>query len=682
MPEPSQFRQYQIVQDTEGSNVELTRTAEQVAVLAFDHERLEFVACHVLLYPLQHRGQFDESCMKLRLNGHPLLARMVEYGEDEGNPFYITTSVDGESLRAYFNRQSDLSLLLATRISARALDTAIALLERGDLMPDAPLECMRLLQTSATDLRVVQSDYRIVDSPHSTRSKNRAVKGSIERQLKLLRSFLTEMNNAASPTVTEASVTTTDFSEILHGVLASSTPEQLPALAELRDILLKQLPEHLDSEIPTAQKPRALIAPLLASYQDVARSLVNQVRIQSQRLDMSNPYSMRGTLTRSGRPVMAEQIPAFRLSGHRAVESIRQVSRLTKQRTHSALLPIAHFSDQDTLPCVAEELPDGMNLAELLQSRGQLDVAEVYLILAGIDAALTQVEQQGFEIKKMRLEDIYLLAGISRDDARIGQLLHVKLTDWPAFTAQLRGHATLASIAARGTDPAVLLPARLAGSRSPAWTGSWLAAIGCFLCGLYHKTSSSPLPSSNSTSEREAVTRMLMDELIKGREGGHATRQDFLARLARIIRHHDLAQPSIAPASATTGVASPLTAFPAPVALTQAEFDVDDSKEEFTVGFAELLINHPSSTAGLPASSPNSPWEQGASAELHQGEVGDWALVPDDDPSPFWLKATVFIAGSMVLGAAIATFNGKALWSKKAPLSPTAPAAQTTPAKR
>jgi hypothetical protein len=670
MPEPSQFRQYQIVQDTQGCNVELTRSAEQVAVLAFDQERLEFVACHVLLYPLHHRGQFDESCMKLRLNGHPLLARMIEYGEDEGNPFYITTCVDGESLRAYFNRQSELSLLLATRISARALDTTLALLERGDLVPDAPLESLRLLQTSPTDLRIIQSDYRITDGPHSTRSKNRAVKGSMERQLKLLRSFLTEMNSAASPTVTEATVTATDFSEILHGVLATTTPEHLPTLSELRDILAQQLPAHLDSEIATAQKPRALIAPLLASYQDVARSLVNHVRIQSQRLDMANPYAMRGTLTRSGRTVMAEQVPSFRLSGQRVADSIRQVARLHPQRGHSPLLPIAHFSEQDTLPCVAEELPEGMNLAELLQSRGQLDVAEIYLILAGIDAALTQVEQLGVEIKKLRLEDIYLLAGISRDDARLGQLLQVKLTDWPAFTAQLRGHATLASIAARGTDPAVLLPARLVGSRSPAWTGSWLAAIGCFLNGLYQKAGANSLPSSNSTNERNAVIRMLMDELIKGREGGHTTRQDFLGRLARIIRHHDLAQFS---ASITPTQTSPLIAYPAPVALTQAEFDATEGTEEFTVGFAELLISQPTAAA-LPVAN-TSPWAQGASAEPHSGQGGDnWAAVPADDPSPFWLKAIVFIAGSMVLGAAIATLSGTALWSKKEPV----PAANRT----
>ena len=41
MPDPSQFRHYQIVQDADGNNVELVRNGEQVAVMAIDTQRLE-----------------------------------------------------------------------------------------------------------------------------------------------------------------------------------------------------------------------------------------------------------------------------------------------------------------------------------------------------------------------------------------------------------------------------------------------------------------------------------------------------------------------------------------------------------------------------------------------------------------------------------------------------------------
>jgi hypothetical protein len=676
MPEPSQFRHYQIVQDAAGNNVELARTADQVAVLAYDNERLEFVACHVLLRPLQHRGQFDDSCVRLRHHGHPLLARLVEYGEDEDNPFYITSNVDGETLRTYFNRQSELPLLLATRLTVRALEAAVVLMERGDLMPEDPVECLRLVQTGATDLKVIVADFRLIDSPTSSRNKNRTVKGSLDRQLKLLRSFLTEMSNSAGPTITDSQVATADFAELLSGVLMSCTPEHGSALAELKDSLLQYLPAHLDTEIPTSLKPRALIAPLLASYQEVARALVNQVRIQSQRLDMANPYSMRGTLTRTGRPVMVEQIPPFRLSGSKGLDSVKQVARLTAKRETAALLPISHFTEDEPLACLAEELPEGLNLAELLQARGRLDVQEIYLLLAALDAALSQASAARLEIKKLRLEDIYLLLGFSREDARLTRLLATPLTEWPAFTLLLRAHPTLASMAGRGTDPSALLPARLPGSRSPAWGGGWLAAVGSFLCGLYGNETPTAQPSSTSRQERDAVQRMLMDELVKGRESVHCTRPDFLARLARVIHHYDLVHPT---ASATPpAVGQPYTPYlqqHSAVALTDA-LPLEEEEEKLTAGFAELLFN------GDATSAPPSGgiWGQGASHDHDSGRVRDWGLDAGEDTSLKWVKRAVFIGGSMVLGGILATLSGQALWSKKTRLLPGSPPNVKAPA--
>ena len=113
MSEPSQFRHYQIIQDADGNNVELVRNAEQVSVLAFDMQRLEYVHCHVLLEPLANRPAFEEACKSLQKRGHPALARMIEFGEDEGNPFYITSNIDGEPLRPYLARQQDIPGWLA-----------------------------------------------------------------------------------------------------------------------------------------------------------------------------------------------------------------------------------------------------------------------------------------------------------------------------------------------------------------------------------------------------------------------------------------------------------------------------------------------------------------------------------------------------------------------------------------
>jgi hypothetical protein len=710
MSEPSQFRHYQIVQDAEGHNVELIRSSEQVAVLAFDNERLEFVACHVLLSPLKNKAVFEDHCTRLRQNGHPLLARLVESGEDDDNPFYITGNIDGETLRGYLNRQSEIPLWLANAIAVRALEAAVALGERGDLMPEQPLDGLRLVQTTTTDVIVIVSDYRLVDSSAAAKNKNRLVKGNLERQCKFLRTFLTE--SGGGPTSADAMLAPGDFGDLLAGVLLAAAPGTQQPLLLLRDALRSHVPDHLATEIPTTQKPRALIAPLLASYQDVARSLVNQVRIQSQRLDMANPYSMRGTLTRTGRQVMVEQVPPLRLTGSKVLDCDKAVARLSKKRDSASLLPIAHIGEAETLSCMAEEVVDGLSLAELLQSRVQLDVTEVYLVLAALDGCVAQIEKAALPIKKLRLEDIYLLIGMSRDDSRVSRLLGTKLNEWPSFTLMLRSHPTLASMAGRGRDPGILLPAQLPNSRGAVWGGDWLAAVGCFLLGLHGRDGLAALPVGTSSREREAVERMFQDELVKGREAVQTSRPDFLARLARVIHHYDVVQPTPMSSAATSlpvrnvpppsrpalqidSMPSPLAAFPttqSPVAqpprgaLTGGGSSAVEEEEEHTIGFAELLFA--GGAADGAASAGASPfgsaragsWGAGASDDLDSGQVGNWENLADVDPSPFWLKATVFLAGSLVLGAFLAQISGHALWMKKARPQPSAPPAieQTT----
>jgi hypothetical protein len=313
MSEPSLFKHYQIVQDAEGNNVELLRSADQVCVLAFDNDRLEFVHCHVMLEPLRNKDSFEHACRELQRQGHPLLAPLLDSGEDDGNPFYITSNVDGEALRAYFIRQNEIPLWIAAMIATRSLDAAIALSERGDFMMDHPQDSLRVVQTGAASLQVFIADYRVAET--ASKSRSQLVKANFDRQAKFLRTFMQETSSDGGPSTSDTMLLASDLAEILSSCLATCGPGLTGGMMELRNALSKLVPDTLTGEVPTAHKPRALLAPLLATYQEVARGVVNLVRIQSQRLDMANPYAMRGTLTRTGRPVLVEQLPPSRLVG-------------------------------------------------------------------------------------------------------------------------------------------------------------------------------------------------------------------------------------------------------------------------------------------------------------------------------------------------------------------------------
>jgi len=686
MADPSLFRHYLIVQDTDGNNVELTRNAEQVNVLGFDTQRLEFVHCHVLLSPLADRSGFEDGCRKLQTNGHPLLARLVDFGEDEGNPFYITSNVDGESLAGYLSRQTELPGWLAVMLASRALDAVSALCSRVDLMPGGPLEALRVVQTGPQSLQVQVADYALVSV---AAKKTRGLKTAFEKQAKFLKNFLDE--KAAGPSFADSPLSAVDFTELLNACLGAAAADTVTAMKNLRAALVKLVPETLAGEIPTAQKPRALLAPQLAGYQEVARALVNRVRIQSQRLDMSNPYAMRGTLTKTGRSVLVEQVPPARLAAGVVQAAAEKAFRLDKKRDFPGIVPLALLQESEGISCMAEELAEGITLADLLRDRRALNVHETYLVLAGLDAALDQLVKSGLDVPRLRLEDIYLLTGFPREDARSTKLLLTKLTDWPAFSIMLRAHPTLAAMSGRGTDPALLLPPPKPGSTNAnPWDAAWLSAVGRFLLAL------EPLPGALSETpatnrEIETVGRLLDEEIAKGHEGVTAKRGDFLARYARVVHHHDLVKPVESPASEplepkvkakpsrsrTSGLQqiqatpmpkeapSPVSSGPMP--LTSGFGPVADKP---SVGFAELLFRGTSETA--PSSGPD--WAKTA-VDAPPTIHADEALLPPDDFVPFWLRAAVFIGGSMILGGLLAHLSGDATWQKKSPADAPKPAA-------
>lgn len=679
MPEPSLFRHYQIVQNADGSNVELARDDEQVNVLAFDTQQLEFVHCHVLLAPLEDRAGFEENCRKLQKAGHPLLARLTDFGEDEGNPFYITGNVDGESLQSYLVRQTELPGWLAVMLACRALESVAALAERADLLPWKPLESLRLIQTGPQTIQVQVADFRVLTG---AAKRTRGLKTAFDKQAKFLKNFL-QAQSGGGPTLPDTPLPAADFTELLNACLEASAPDNVPAIQSLRAALLKLVPETLAGEIPTAQKPRALLAQQLASYQEVARAVVNRIRIQSQRLDMANPYSMRGILTKTGRPVLVEQVLPLRLAPAVVQAADEKVFRLDKKRDFPGIVPVALIHEADGLTCMAEELAEGITLADLLRERRALNVHETYVVLAGLDAALNQLEKSGLEATRLRLEDVFLLTGFPREDARSVKLLMTKLTDWPAFSVMLRVHPTLAAMAGRGTDPALMLPSAKAGaSSSNVWGSAWLAAVGRFLLAL------EPLPGAvsetpASSREVETVARLLDDELAKGQGSLSGKRGDFLARYARVVQHHDLVKPVISPPSGPLEPAKPRAKTrPLPSArevqtapvpqeskgsgpLTSG-FANSPSAEKPSIGFAELLFRGTSETA--PSSGPD--WAKtavDAPPTIHPNE----ALLPPDDFVPLWLRAAVFIGGSMVVGGLLAHFSGDATWQHKpAPAPP------------
>jgi TPR repeat protein len=676
MAGPTQFRQYLIAQDAEGNNVEVVRTAEQVGVLAFDTRRLSFVHCHVLLEPLSSRRSFDERARRFKASGHPRLARLIESGEDEGSAFYITANVDGESLRGYLSRFEQIPVWLAMRLTALSLEAVRALLDVGDFLPLQLMDVLRVVQTGPCEFQVMVADYRLSDPAGAKSAKARLAKSSFDKQEQFLGIFFLErLQTGAS--MQEATLSATDFSELLGNLLSSCGQGVDEGIAGVLKSLAKSTPAPPPGELAAQFKPRPLLAPLLMGFSEVARSVASHVRIQSQKLDPAQPYAMRGTLTKTGQNVLVEQVPPARMCGNGATLALRQVLQLPRIGKFPNLVPVNFVEEHEDLLCMAETAVEGIALSELLAARGTLDPHEAYLVMAGMDAALAQLEKTTLETRRLRLEDIFLFTGFSRGPASETGLLSQRLNEWPGFSVVLRAHPCLASMSGRGTDPAILLPAdaKARGDAESVFNGAWMAALGCFLSGM---PSGDATRHASGVEEVDATFRMFEEELIRGRKGAPSNRSTFLASFARIMQHHDIAQPEkgggfwaeLSGAGAAQGRAAEIArAIAAPpqekgvVIVSKIAASVPKpmpAAEKPVIGFAEALIQQ--RQLAHETEYPEHGLKSIRSGLHGEPDPMESSWRPMHQAMPLWMRGLIFAGGSLVLGAALAHLSGRAIW--------------------
>ncbi len=641
MSSPSQFKHYLICQDEAGKNIEIVRSDQQVVVLAFDSQRLLFVHCHVLMEPLADRGEFENRARVLQKEGHPLLARVLDFGEDEGSPYYITANMDGETLREMLARHEEIPVWLAMQLTALAVGAVRALHEKGDYLSRQPLDVLRVVQTGLKHLQLGVAEYRFINDGTVKKKPRRKQALTFARQAQtLMTTFADRIRNSGGE---EAVLQMSNFSELLHALLVSITPSLGAALDDLQSTLSSLQTVYPPGDLAATYKPKSLIVPLLASFQEVARCVAQNVRMQSQRLDPSQPYALRGTLMKTGQDIFVEQVPPFRLGGAASSGALQQVVHSPKSGRLPNLMPVVFVEENDGVECVAETVVEGLTLRELLDERGALDVEEIYLVLAGMDTALGQFEKAGRLSRRLRLEDIYLFTGFGQENPRDAGLLGRKLNEWPGFSIVLRGHPCLHSMVGRGTDPTLLLPlepVNLSGVES-LWNGGWMAALATCLLGS---------GDMDKTSDaNESVAQLLNDELALARRGSPSSRAGFLGRFAHALRDVDTEEisggglwtevggTSIAPSPVTEAPREEVADFPVLMASTE--------ELEPAIGFAEVLMQ---------------PF-----ADDQMGEPDESSWTEFRNQRPFWIKALILIIMAAIAAAGLAHWQGRAWWQQR-----------------
>jgi len=637
----------------------------------------------------------------LQGSGQPLVSRLLETGEDEGNRFYTIPLVDGETLDQYITRQNQIPRKLAVLVALRSLEAAYDLLQLGELIPARPLKGARILPSESGVLEVRMTDFLLDVRNPAKPQKPAAQRAAFAKQLAVVSEFcgLTVNKKQTTP----ESVNALELASQLSALMSACTPGAQAALEEALNQWRKA--EILTADLLVgAYAPQLFLANYLPSNEQVTRAVRHQVRFRDEASQFGQPYALRGLLLKSNQSVIVEPLAPLALTGPSAAESLRDVQNLPKTGKFPNLVPVLFVEDQSGVRCIAEAAVEGVSLRELLDTRKTLDVQETYLVLAGVDVALSQLEKAKLGIRQLRLDDIFLFTGANHENPRDAGLLSQKLDEWPGFSMVLRIHGSLHAKGGRGFDPSCLLPVQITTKDGVEtfWHGGWMAALGSFLCG---KIQRGPEKLETGIAETDTVYRLLDDEIHRTSRGEASSRAAFLARFARVMQQFHLAQftqsggfwtelsgstsaqdraaevsQSVAK-PATPAKSTPFKENPKPgqavikklsrpvvaaalAARNVPEEPVDESSG--SVGFAEILMSSNPSTAHGP---------EDDSADMHplfgRGDDDDYRVesswVNLREEKPFLLRLFMMLAGAMVVGGVLAHLSGNAIWQTPTP---------------
>ncbi|MEY4482679.1 MAG: hypothetical protein RL693_131, partial [Verrucomicrobiota bacterium] len=610
---------------------------------------------------------FEGRGRKILEQPHGARARLFEFGEDDGNAFYITENVDGETLRSYLASQSVLPVWLAMSLTVQVLEGMNTLLDVGCPLPDQPLEAIRVWQSGAQFIKAVVANFPMTEmsGQHAIKPKQAKIL-FVEESKKLEILFSESMQQTALGD--EAQVESVRFLELLSAMLGVLNLEVKPSCKEIISSFESRMPLPIMGELASSLSPQPLLAALLKDSQTVARSLTQTVRIQSQKIDSINPYVMRGTLIKSAQQVAIEQVPPERMTGQHCHESLAQMLNLSKFGKFPNLLPVLFLTSNAGLECMGEPVVEGVALSEILEIRRALDPNEINVILKHLSTALGDLENAQQTTPRLRLEDIFLFTGPGIERAEADRLGKTNLVEWPNFSIVLRSHACLHAMSGRGTDPAALLPSIPLKSKDsePLWHGGWLAALSGLLLGL-----SEGMTSCQRTGipELDSIIAILEEEMKRARKGNPSPRALFLNRYSKQMEKHG-------PAEATglegwaelsgSNNASKRTADSG--ANVQSPMLAPDARmsamEQPTIGFAEALIqrsvtDEPEFIGGL------RPMRAAPQSLVHDDVESSWITV--HEKRPFWWHIVWVLIGSLILGIGLAHLSGRAFWQKITP---------------
>ena len=593
MPAPLEFEHYQVLQNEDGSLVELGRGAMGITYKAFDTNLHCYVALKVITGHLLENetaaARFLREARSAAQLRHRNVASVFHLGKDGARYFYAMEFIDGETVAARVKRDGPLDCLFALDIAQQVASALIAAQGQHLVHRDIKPSNLMLVREGDGEISVKVIDFGLARSAvmQSTTAGGITSSGfvgtpyfaspeQLDRQTEDIRSDIYSLGITLWFMLTGKPTFMGSMASVIAQHLDRSPPfEQLAILpAEVVAVLTKMLEKDRERRIQTPSALRAelkscierlrggqppekpatsrdwsfetieLSAHASAVLPAVGALLKERYRLIED-LDPGNPRQ-----TYHGEDVSTRTRVAVRIfqTAPEIVTQIEQDAKRIQATGHPNFLKVLTVEHEEAYSFAVFEWLEGFPLVELLRVRRALTVRETCMLLKQIAPAVDEALAANLRLE-MNLRDILIHFPDGFGEPSADVVLRCPMDEWPRYIVKLdalgKTHDPEGTATQAGEPPIT----------STSKSEQEMIRLGILVYELLGGRPGGFTPLTNATEEENRVIRRC---LTPGRS--FVTANEFYRALSGVSE----AKPAISVRDAATSEASRPTSLVSP----------------------------------------------------------------------------------------------------------------------
>ncbi|MBX7207464.1 MAG: hypothetical protein K1X78_04060 [Verrucomicrobiaceae bacterium] len=460
-PEQERFDHYLIARNRDGQPIQLSRSSDESAFLAFDLHSRRLVELHVIHGghnddPARRRSSYERAVQAGELRGGSF-PRILEVGEDDGLVYYSSTLNDGEFVEDYIARRGALPPATAFCMLLQLLEDLVPLQSYHRLV--SRLRLNRLLVTALEDtfLHLRAYDYGLAEKEQRSDGDHKRLAAEVCELIFLLLTGKTyggdNPDRYPALTCLPSGLRTTLRTVLPDKSQAPSTLEKLrddvrEAFAALvSNLQTRSTRKHVVVTNENAL-PKSQLQDLLLESIPLDALLTGRFTVENADIARRYPFSIPARNLKNDQPVTVHLLPPSRIVPKDHYEAVPlQMWRFDPQKHPNILRSLSVWENPDWT-FLTEEREGGFALSRLIAERITLNPAEVLVLLKQVRDGIGQALECGVQRVDLHPSNMVLLLAkaATMQQREFDRLMQKRIDAWPPFKLKLRPHLTMRSL--------------------------------------------------------------------------------------------------------------------------------------------------------------------------------------------------------------------------------------------